>query len=273
MALERFKLNELIGLIGIQLFNGIHTVSSSLNTGSSSVVGYTNIYGDDDFCIRISELVLHHLFPIAGTPNAAVANILKLDYAENVKIILSGYWKFHSLKGERNGEKITSMATTICYCTTSTRHLSDINLLPNFLLSEIACDASNLINTFTEHDRKWLNNCNMEHDSYQDIYWYLECISLSDTEDSQTFNVWKVNNGTKVMKFMFFMTDQSGNEHKWVQTIVSLSGKEFISFPDSTGRYIQSSILSNGYQKIFFKRNKIKVCLMSQTIDINWLVT
>lgn len=279
MALQgRFKMNELIGLIGVQLFNSIHTVNSALSTGNISVVGYLNIYRDDDFCLRMSEIfVIHHLFPIAGTPNAEIRLcrklMLKLDYAENVKIILSAYWNFHSLKDERNGEKITSMATTICYCTTQARRLSDINPLLNFLLSELACDTSNLINTFTEHDRKWLSNCNTERDSNQDIYWYLECISLSGTEDSQAFNVWKVNNSTKVMKFMFFMTDQSGNEHKRVQIIVSLSGKEFISFPDSTGKYIQSSILSNGYQKIFFKRNKIKVCLMSQTIDINWLVT
>ena len=258
-------MNELIGMISVQLFNSIHTVSPPECTGSNNVLGCTNIYGNNDICVMIEcKFVIHHPFPITGTPNVAMANILK---SANIKIILPTYWKLHILKDEGNREIITSVTTVLCYCAIQARHLSDINLLPNFLWAEIARDASDLINTFTEHDREWLNSCNMEHASYQDIYWCLECISLSGTEGSRASNVWKVNNITKVMKFIFFMNGQSGNEHKWVQTIVSSSGKEFTSFPDSTGRYIESSILLNGYQKSFFKRNKIKVCSISQTID------
>ena len=267
MEQETLQITKLIGLISSQHFNGIHTVNPSWRTGSNSLVESINVYSDDDFGIRIlSMFVIHRLFLIPGTPTTAFTNITQLDYADHIKIILPTFWKFHIMNMEGNGEIITSVATIFCYCTAQTKGLNGMNLFPYFLQSEITNDASDFIQCFTKHGGIFLNNCNMECGPYQGTYcWYLffECISLIGTEDSQASNVWKVKSIPKIIKFMIYMSDQSGKEHKWFQAKVS---KEFTSFPDSTRRCNESSISSNGYQRVFFKR-QIKVSSLSQTID------
>lgn len=265
MEQEILQTTKFIGLISSQLFNGIHAVNPSWHTGSNSLVESINVYSDDDFGIRIlSMFVIHRLFPIPGTPSAAFTNIMKLDYADHIKIILPTFWKFHIMNMEGNGEIITSVATIFCYCIEQTKSLNGMNLFPYFLQSEITHDASDLINCFTKHGGIFLNNCNMEYNLYQDVYsWHLffECISLIGTEDSQaSLSFWKVKSTPKVM---IYMSHQSGKEHKRFQAI---SDKEFTSFPDSTRRCNQSSISSNGYHGGFLKR-PIKVSSLSQTID------
>ena len=243
----------------------------SINTNYHTVNSYKIICRSNEYhLIILPKFAAYHSCCLVITESGTKTDM------KNINIQLSAYssyqWKLKTLvQGKGNGEIIMSTATESLHHDAQAKDFKKITVPLYFLQSVIADnDASGLMSILNGYDRLTLDNSNVKHNFYQDMYWwhmFLVCIDLNGTENSQNFCVWQVYITSSIMKFVFFMNNKSlcfniniKEQCKWFQTTSSLSSKALTLFlDDKKGNEQSSTSLSSGFQMNFFKRNVLKV--------------